>query len=326
MSDPLISVILPVFNSEDYIEAAVKSILSQSYTNFELIIINDGSTDRSEEKILQFKDERIRYIRNEKNIGLARSLNKAMGLSAANYIARMDQDDVSLPHRFKKQIEFLLQHPEIAILGTEVDVIDKDGKWVDTWHFPTDPEQVRSDIYKSCCFAHPSVMFLKDKIVEAGLYREDQVFNEDYELWIRLLKNNKGANLNETLLQYRIHQDQISSNNILKQAFVCALIQKEIRIDFSMDIEQQVKRAGFTDEQINTALINSVAFWIVLYLKMNCIHESEGLLKKLRGNMVFPGSHALKTLNTLDIKIQYKKKDFTQCLLLLFKRAQLMFF
>ena len=117
MTNCLISIILPAYNAEKYLKEAIDSILAQTYTNFELIVINDGSTDKTEEIILSYQDSRIRYIKNEKNLKLIRTLNKGIGLAKGKYIARMDADDISLPHRLKEEVEFMEAHPNIGEIG-----------------------------------------------------------------------------------------------------------------------------------------------------------------------------------------------------------------
>ena len=117
---PLISVILPAYNAERFLEEAIDSILAQTYKNFELIVLNDGSTDRTEEIILSYNDPRIRYIKNESNLKLIKTLNKGIALARGKYIARMDADDISLPTRFEKEIEFMEIHPDIGVCSSKV--------------------------------------------------------------------------------------------------------------------------------------------------------------------------------------------------------------
>ncbi len=126
--NPKVSVIMSVYNGDKYLREAIESILNQTFTDFEFIIVNDGSTDNSLEIIESYDDERIKTINNKKNIGLTKSLNKALKFAKGKYIARQDADDVSLPNRFEKQVEYLDSHPEVALVGTSVYLIDENGK------------------------------------------------------------------------------------------------------------------------------------------------------------------------------------------------------
>src|SRR5688500_300589 len=130
---PKISVILPVYNGQLFLKAAIESILNQSYGNFELLIINDGSVDDTEKIIFGFNDLRIRYIRNERNLGLIATLNKGLDLAKGEYIARMDNDDISLPARLEKQLAYLEENKHVSVLATKLVIINEKGFEVDHW-------------------------------------------------------------------------------------------------------------------------------------------------------------------------------------------------
>src|SRR4051812_30773328 len=130
MKNPKISVVMPVLNGEKYLREATESILNQTFKDFEFIIINDGSTDRTEEIIQSFADPRIVYIKNEKNVGLSRVFNQGIRAAQGTYIARMDADDISLLHRFEKELEYLENNPKIDIVGSAMMIIDAEGKKV----------------------------------------------------------------------------------------------------------------------------------------------------------------------------------------------------
>lgn len=220
MTAPMISVVMPVYNAEKYIAEAVDSILNQTYSDFEFIIIDDCSTDASY-KILQSyvsKDNRIRLFKNDVNKKLPKTLN--FGISQANgkYIARMDADDISLPERFAKQVEFMESHPEIGICGTWLVEFSKtEGKSVT-------PNITHEDIivtmyFSNNCIAHPTVM-MKANIFQKQniLYNENHMgIAEDYALWNECLNNNiRFHNLPIILLRYRIHDNQTTLSNFTK--------------------------------------------------------------------------------------------------------------
>lgn len=208
---PKISVIMPAYNAEKYIGEAIDSILSQTFEDFEFIILNDCSKDRTEEIILSYGDPRIVYLKNEQNLGVAATLNKGLANAKGEYIARMDADDISLPERFEKQVTYLDANDDIAVLGTNLECFNEYGTISTGWSV-SEPEQMKVDMFFSCGLAHPSVMMRTDVIRSLGGY--DLAFNglEDYELWCRVLENHKITTLPDILLRYRIHGSQVTQN------------------------------------------------------------------------------------------------------------------
>ena len=206
-----ISVLLPVYNAEKYISEAVASILSQTYTNFELIILDDGSTDRSMSIIQGFNDSRIRIASNESNSGLIYTLNKGLKLAKGEYIARMDADDISLPTRFEKQVEFLDAHPEVGVLGTNYETFGKESKKSNLFCLNNEIRVVK---YFENPICHPSVMIRK-AVIEANniAYRNDFLHMEDWGFWMDLSKHTELRNLPETLLKYRLEGQNITVKN-----------------------------------------------------------------------------------------------------------------
>lgn len=212
MERPLISVIMPVYNGEKYLREAIESVLAQTYTRFELLLINDGSTDSSKDIILSYNDPRIRYIENERNLKLIATLNKGIDLANGDFIARMDADDVCLPKRFEKQVQFMKRHPEVAVCGTWAYRIDGEGRITGKIKNIDTPELLQCLSYFSCPFIHPSVM-AKANVLKENHYSSDMVDTEDLELWHRLmLKGYKFANLPQFLMKYRWHGENISAH------------------------------------------------------------------------------------------------------------------
>lgn len=205
---PEVSVIMSVYNSEATLEAAVDSILDQSFENFEFIIVDDCSSDKSADILKQYEneDKRVRVLINETNIGLTRSLNKAISASSGRYIARQDADDLSLPGRLEKQIAFLHDHPETAVLGTSKAILNDSGKVIGTKPLPERPDYNR--LLKSNCLAHGSVMIRREILEETGGYNEDFRMSQDYELWLRIAKTHRIANLPEPLYGVRRHANR----------------------------------------------------------------------------------------------------------------------
>lgn len=203
---PAVSVILPVYNGEKYLREAIDSILSQTHTDFELLLMNDGSTDTSEAIIQSYTDPRIVYVKNESNKGLIYTLNKAIELAKGEYIARMDADDIALPARLENQLRYLKQSVA-AILATRVKLIDDEGKTLPDWEEDArnlSAHEIKSFLLKDNCIAHPTVMG-KASLFKAYGYRYNQKYSEDYDLWLRLIADGLIIEkLAEPLLLHRI--------------------------------------------------------------------------------------------------------------------------
>lgn len=200
----LVSVILPVYNGSPYLRATLTSILSQSFKDFELIIINDGSTDDSELVIKDFNDSRIHYTY-QQNQGLPATLNKAIGLARGEFIARQDQDDISFPLRLQKQIEFLTANADVGMVGTNAEIWANDIKTERLLEHPSDDASIKFNLLFNNPFVHSSVMIRRTVFEKVGVYCVDKFRQppEDYELWSRVAKEFKVANLPEVLLAYR---------------------------------------------------------------------------------------------------------------------------
>jgi glycosyltransferase involved in cell wall biosynthesis len=201
-----VSVVLPVYNGSETIHKALTSILEQTYTKFELIVINDGSTDNTQEILESFTDIRIRIL-NQPNRGLVSSLNRGILESKGKYIARMDADDIALPQRMEKQVDFLEKNPTVAVVGTAAWVLYSDGSRR-LRRRPPDTPSIRNNIVRFCPFFHSSVMIRRDVFDKVGLYDASkdgskQLLVEDYDLWVRMLEANYDmANLPDVLMLY----------------------------------------------------------------------------------------------------------------------------
>lgn len=203
---------MPVYNGEKYLKEAIDSILNQTYTNFEFIIINDGSTDCSEEIILSYTDTRINYISNSANIKLIKTLNVGLNAATGKYICRMDADDISVQNRIEVQVDFMENHPEYVLAGTYVNTINELGQLQKTIEYYTQDEDLRFAMIHYCPFIHPSVILRSDRIKKNNYhYLEEYIHAEDYHLWTILANEGKVANIPLYLLNYRVHPEQISS-------------------------------------------------------------------------------------------------------------------
>lgn len=207
---PKISVIMPAYNAEKYIGEAIESILNQTFTDFELIVINDGSADKTKDIILSYTDSRIVYLENEKNSGIVVTLNKGIDIATGEYIARMDSDDISLPTRFERQIAFMDTHTEIGVLGTAIKTFGESVQ-EQTRIFSTKPNKLKADLLFSTNIAHPSVMMRKSVLDKHNIrYDLEYAGAEDFLMWWNLSQKTQIATLPEVLLNYRIHKSQIT--------------------------------------------------------------------------------------------------------------------
>lgn len=208
--DPKVTVLLPVHNGEPYLSEAIDSILGQSFCDFELLIIDDGSTDRTSAIVESYRDPRIRLLRHPRNLGLVSTLNRGLAEAHGAYVARIDADDVCLPDRLQAQVAFLDRHPEVGVLGTAVQIVDPVGTAGATVRFPVSHAMARWALLFSSPIAHPAAMMRKDVITRLGGYRAEAVHCEDYDLWWRASDVTQLANLDKILLQLRKHDDNVT--------------------------------------------------------------------------------------------------------------------
>lgn len=211
MSTPGISVVMPVYNGEDFLGEAIESILAQTYKDFEFIIVDDGSTDRSAAIISSFRDERIVLLKNECNSGIMTSLNKGIAHARAPYIARMDADDISYPDRLEKQLQFIGQYPDGALWSCWTRVITADKKVVRLEAFK--PDYYYFNFIFECWIYHPTIVFSREKLAQIGHYTVP--FAEDYELIWQVSRQFKMYHQPEALLDYRITQQSL--HRVLKK-------------------------------------------------------------------------------------------------------------
>lgn len=227
---PKVSIVMPAYNAEKYINETINSILNQSYKDFEFIIINDGSSDRTKEIILSYSDERIVYLENEKNSGIVVTLNKGLEKASGEYIARMDSDDISLVNRLEKQVEFMDKNLDVGVLGTGICVFGdsiNDQERV----FTTNSEQLKAELIFNSCIAHPTVMIRSSILKNNNLnYSEEFAGAEDYHLWWRIAKVSKIATLPDILVKYRLHASQITK---VKDERYYKMMQRLMDIRFS---------------------------------------------------------------------------------------------
>ncbi len=267
LNQPL-SALLTVYNGERYLSEAIQSLLNQSFTNFEIIIINDGSTDHTRTIIQKFamNDSRIRFV-DLARVGRVEALNRGCREAQGKFIAIMDADDISLPQRFECQMDFLAKHPNVALLGTGVQKVGNDGRGFATVRFPSQSEEIKNSLASQGCFAHSTVIMAKNAIFEVGGYRKAFPPAEDYDLWLRLAERYEVANLPQALVKYRVHPDQISTTNLEQHtlsvlgAKAASRSRRENKIDPTENLNlitaEFLEQNGVSREEMNRSIVSA---------------------------------------------------------------------
>ncbi|BAY08406.1 glycosyl transferase family protein [Calothrix sp. NIES-2098] len=224
---PKISVLMSVYNGSHYLRESIESILNQTFRDFEFIIIDDCSTDKSWKIITEYseQDERIILVKNQENLGLTKSLNKGLKIARGEYIARQDADDISLLERLEKELIFLDEHPDVALVSCNLEIINSEGFTIDKWQLACDSNLVAWYLlFYNRLGGHSQFLFRKEVILNLGGYCETFRYSQDYELLCRLAKVGKIAIIPEFLLKYRMHNQAISMHKKLEQE-ACTLTQ-----------------------------------------------------------------------------------------------------
>ena len=221
---PVVSVVLPVFNCRKYIEDAIRSIREQSFRDFEIVIVDDGSGDGTEKIVREYeKSPEISVLVHPENMGICRSLNDGIEEAAGSYIAVQHADDISLPDRLKKQVDYLEAHPGIDLVAGWIQYVDRKGrKRKDDWwlkgikQVPDDPVEIRKRLLETNIIPHPTVMFRKSITKTAGLYDPDMFPTEDYDYWLRISEKHDIGMIREVLCLYRRHRSQLTRTQKMK--------------------------------------------------------------------------------------------------------------
>lgn len=227
---PLVSVVMSVYNQAGFVGEAIESIIGQSFPEFELIVINDGSTDGSGEIIERYTraDARLRAF-DQPNRGLAYTANRGCALARGRYIARLDSDDVAVSGRLERQVEFLERRPQVAVLGGAWYVLGKSGAGNGFFLPPQDDRTIKATLPRGNCFAQSTVMMRAEAFRAVGGYRQAFAPSEDYDLWLRMSERYQMANLPYPLAYYRVHPQQATSTRIEAHALVTLAAQAAAR-------------------------------------------------------------------------------------------------
>lgn len=282
---------MPVYNSSAYLREAIDSVLSQTFTDFELILLNDGSTDDSEKIINAYNDARIVYVSNKNNLGLIATLNIGIKMAKGSYIARMDADDICMPNRFAEQIALFSRYPDAIAVGS--DYFKLIGKKLTVVKNSNNSDFSKALLLFSTCFCHPTVML---KNISALFYETEFLHAEDYRLWTKLVAQGKFLNVDKPLLKYRYHTQQVSSKY------------KDIQLKTSSEIRKQyLFQLGFKLNNDEFAIHNLIGdnVRITSMLQLNAINNL--LLSYIKQN------NDLRSFNDSDFKLAMHKFWLDSC-------------
>lgn len=274
MRTPLVSVVFPAYNAEKTIKEAIDSIISQTYPNWELLAIDDGSTDSTASIIQSYNDKRIKYFKNECNIGLINTLNRGITLCSGKYIARMDSDDISEPERFAKQVSYMEENSHVIVCGSNIRMFGKkEGLDYNVIaRYENDDKALKNRLVSSPCFAHPAVMIRRDVIISAEIkYKEGYDYAEDYKLWIDLMQYGDYYNIDEVLLNYRLSDTQMTQKKTMVHPAI-----RQCRWDYLASVLDNDILCQIKETEISIQTIKKVRSFIcnrylleVFYLSLN---------------------------------------------------------
>lgn len=239
MKDPKISVLMPVYKTnEAHLRQAIESILNQSYTDFEFLILDDCPENDRESIVKSYPDKRLKYFKNERNRGISFTRNKLMEMAKGEYLAVMDHDDISLPERFEKQVAFLDEHPEVGVVACWAEEFPKFKKLM----WPVEDIQIKTNLMEICCLIHPATMMRKSVLVENHIeYEAEFSPAEDYRLWGRLIEYTNFHNIPEVLFKYRNHLNNTTHTQRDKMALATQAIHAFVQNKYPLLYSQYLK-------------------------------------------------------------------------------------
>ena len=265
---PTISVIMPAYNVEKYVGKAIESILKQTFEDFEFIIIDDASTDKTYDIICTYHDRRIILVRNQIRLGVAACINKGLSIARSEFIARMDSDDISKPERFKKQLDFMRANSNLGISGSHMEIIDEKGNLRKEHHKKIGDEEIKISLFFGhTSLAHPSIIIRKT-ILDMYHLRYDTAFRyaEDYDLYCRCSSFIVLDNYPECLVQYRIHSNSISQKykqeQLIDAQTALYLHLRRLGLPFTLEEFKIHTQFTFPNESLKYLPIEKICNWI----------------------------------------------------------------
>jgi glycosyltransferase involved in cell wall biosynthesis len=286
MKTPKVSVIMSVYNAEDTVQIAIDSILEQSFSDLEFIIVNDGSTDRTGEVLDAIDDKRVKVVANDTNLFLAASLNKAIKMAAGEYLVRMDSDDISKPHRIELQVEFMDNNPGIMISGTGITTFG--GKQNRDYSHPQEPQHVKASLIFHSAIFHPTAIIRRDFMLENDLFYDENIrYAQDYDLWVRASRLGDLANMAEPLLFYKSAVNRDANKQALQIQVVRDMWARQLG-DLGLDPSPKQlilhEQASKTHPSADAELMQNLEDWLFEIAHANNttnVYEQEALLDVL---------------------------------------------
>lgn len=294
-----LSVIMIVHNGDRYIEKAIDSILVQTYSEFEFLILNDGSTDDTEHIILscQKKDQRIKYLSNSDKKGLSYSRNRIIREAKGKYILTADADDISLKNRLEIQMQFIKNNPNIDIVGSSIVLMNDEDTIFDTWSYPENNNEIIKSLINGCSVANPASLFKKEVFNKLNGYNESLTICEDWDFFYRASKYFTFHNINEPLIYYRIHNNNISKNKLEHTIVFSTYLQFNLDPKYiNSNILQLSELLPDKKEFLAEKVIQFYSFWIDTYGKLGYKQLSKELYNSVLNNFlpVFNKAQLLK--------------------------------
>lgn len=281
---PTVTVLMAVHNAEPFLREAVDSILGQTFGNFELLVVDDGSTDGTRKILAGYPDVRLRVIGLPENRGLVEALNAGIREARGALIARMDGDDVAEPARLEEQVAFMKSYPQVVLLGTSLMYVDAGGRVFGDVRMRTDNRTLQELLPTANQFCHPSVVMRADVVRSIGGYRElAGRAAQDYDLWLRLAERGEIANLSDLLLRYRVHENQISVSKLANQrraANTYRALALQRRSGAEEDLEAAQRSSLWSDAEMRRAMRSDYLTWASLYAAMGRKAMAMALLVK----------------------------------------------
>ena len=279
---PKVSVLMAVKDGEKYLREAVDSILAQTFSDFEFIIVDDGSKDGTAQILGEYSDTCIVVIRNKTNIGLTKSLNLGLKKARGEYIARMDADDISLPDRLNAQVEYLDEHPDVDVLGTAVTLIDEQENHAQDIYFPKEHSLIKWFLCFYNPIVHPSVMMRSLSILKHGGYDDSVVRSQDYDLWWRISADGILENMGDVHLLLRKHHLQVSSKQRDEQfEDGLKIVQKQVSLVIGRTIPIEIFRHIWMSAYVNAEEAIAASNFLADYLGVNIIEVENKIHRKI---------------------------------------------
>lgn len=294
---PKITVLMPVYNAEKFVGEAIESVLNQTFKDFELLIINDASTDSSEKIILSYRDPRIRYCKNISNLRVAKTLNRGLKMARGKYIARQDADDIFLPQKLELQDNALKKDKDLIMVCSHFDYMDEKGNFLSSFREALSPEEIYYNLQFRNCIGHPTAIFNKRVIMEEFKGYSEEYEAEDHDLWLRISKKYKILKLDKTLVKVRLSQcsktallgkTMVESNATITRNNLQSLIGEFIDFDIisvladlnSFNIKpSKIKEALMIKERIDAEILESSPPFLDKTIISKCITDKKNELK-----------------------------------------------